>query len=142
MITFIALGSNLGDSMYYIHAAIDIVSKRIGKVLKQSSVISTKAYGYEDQPDFLNAVIKVDTELEPLELLKELKNIEKDLDRKKTFRWGPRTIDLDIILYEDIVFDSDILHIPHIDFLNRRFVIEPLKEIEENIINPRTKEKI
>lgn len=142
MITYIALGSNLGDSEKYIHCAIKKIEEKVGKVIKKSTIIKTKPYGYEEQPDFLNAVIEVDTDLLPKQLLNELKQIEKELDRIKTFRWGPRTIDLDIILYENVVIDEENLHIPHKDFMNRSFVLGPLTEIAKGLINPRTNEKI
>ena len=137
MITFIALGSNIGEREKYVRLALEEIEERVGSILKKSSVIETEPYGYLDQEDFLNMVIKVDTRLKPYELLEELLAIEKDLDRVRTINWGPRTIDLDIIYYEDLIVDEEDLSIPHIDLYNRDFVLEPLVEIEEGLLDPR-----
>ncbi|MDL2310344.1 2-amino-4-hydroxy-6-hydroxymethyldihydropteridine diphosphokinase [Peptostreptococcaceae bacterium OttesenSCG-928-C18] len=137
MIVFIALGSNIGEREKYINLALEDINTKVGTILKQSSTIETKPYGYTDQEDFLNLVIKVDTELSPRKLLESLMSIEKDLDRVRLITWGPRTIDLDIIYYEDKVIEEEDLQIPHIDLYNRNFVLEPLVEIDENFIDPR-----
>ncbi|WP_100065029.1 2-amino-4-hydroxy-6-hydroxymethyldihydropteridine diphosphokinase [Miniphocaeibacter massiliensis] len=137
MISFIALGSNIGERKKYIKSALDLISKRVGKILKESSVIETEPYGYTEQENFLNLVIKVETDLSPRELLNELMDIERELDRVRKITWGPRTIDLDIIYYEDKIVDEVDLHIPHIDIYNRNFVLGPLVEIEEEFVDPR-----
>lgn len=137
MITYIALGSNIGERENYIEKAIKEINNRVGKVLKRSKTIETEPYGYTDQNSFLNLVIEVDTNLNPEKLIKELLEIEIDLDRVRVITWGPRTIDLDIIYYEDKIIDTENLHIPHIDLYNREFVLKPLEEIAENFIDPR-----
>ena len=100
--------------------------------------METKAYGYTEQDDFLNMAISVETELEPRELLEALHEIEAELDRVRLIRWGPRTIDLDIIFYGERIIDEEDLHIPHIDFMNRDFVLSPIAEIAPDLTDPRS----
>lgn len=128
--TYIALGSNIGDSETYLNEAVE----KIGQiptctVEKVSSYLVTEPYGVTDQPDFLNACLKMRTLLYPEELLKELNRIEKEADRERIIHWGPRTLDLDILLYDDIVLEEDDLCIPHVEMHKRSFVLEPLAEI-------------
>lgn len=128
--TYIALGSNIGDSETYLNEAVE----KIGQiptctVEKVSSYLVTEPYGVTDQPDFLNACLKMRTLLYPEELLKELKRIEKEAGRERIIHWGPRTLDLDILLYDDIVLEEDDLCIPHVEMHKRSFVLEPLAEI-------------
>lgn len=137
MIAFIGMGSNIGERHLYIEKAMDLIEDRVGKILKKSSIIETKPYGYLEQNDFLNLVVKIDTKLNYRELLNELLSIEIELDRIRTITWGPRTIDLDIIYYEDKIINEDDLQIPHIDLYNREFVLRPMVEIEEELIDPR-----
>lgn len=137
MKAFIAMGSNMGDRRKYVADALVEIEKRVGKIIGKSSIIETKAYGYTEQDDFLNLAIEVETELSPRELLKELLQIEKELDRVRLIHWGPRTIDLDIIYYEDQIIDEEDLHIPHIDVYNRTFVLGPIAEIDSEFIDPR-----
>lgn len=137
MRTFIAIGSNIGDRHKYVEKAIDLMEERAGTIVKRSTIIETKAYGYTDQDDFLNMAVELDTNLQPRELLKVLQEIELELHRVRKIRWGPRTIDLDIIYYENKVIDEEDLHIPHIDLYNRDFVLEPIVEIDPSFIDPR-----
>ena len=128
--TYIALGSNIGDSETYLNEAVE----KIGQiptctVEKVSSYLVTEPYGVTDQPDFLNACLKMRTLLYPEELLKELNRIEKEAGRERIIHWGPRTLDLDILLYDDIVLEEDDLCIPHVAMHKRSFVLEPLAEI-------------
>ena len=128
--TYIALGSNIGDSETYLNEAVE----KIGQiptctVEKVSSYLVTEPYGVTDQPDFLNACLKMRTLLYPEELLKELNRIEKEAGRERIIHWGPRTLDLDILLYDDIVLEEDDLGIPHVEMHKRSFVLEPLAEI-------------
>ncbi len=134
----IGVGTNMGDRREYIKKALSELEKRAGRIAAKSSVIETKAYGYTDQDDFLNLAVSLETTLEPYELLRVLMSIEKDLDRVRLFRWGPRTIDLDIIFFDDRIIDRPDLHIPHIDFYNRDFVLGPVSEIEPDLVDPRT----
>ena len=128
--TYIALGSNIGDSETYLNEAVE----KIGQiptctVEKVSSYLVTEPYGVTDQPDFLNACLKMQTLLYPEELLKELNQIEKEAGRERIIHWGPRTLDLDILLYDDIVLEEEDLCIPHVEMHKRSFVLEPLAEI-------------
>ena len=136
MKVFLALGSNIGEREDYIKKAIDEIERRAGSIIDRSPIMQTKAYGFEDQPDFLNMALKIETELEPLELLDVLQKIELDLDRVRTVHWGPRTIDIDIIYYEDRIIDCDRLKVPHPDRCNRTFVIVPITEIEKDFVDP------
>lgn len=128
--TYIAIGSNIGDSETYLNEAVE----KIGQiptctVEKVSSYLVTEPYGVTDQPEFLNACLKMRTLLYPEELLKELNRIEKEAGRERIIHWGPRTLDLDILLYDDIVLEEDDLCIPHVEMHKRSFVLEPLAEI-------------
>lgn len=128
--TYVALGSNIGDSETYLNEAVE----KIGQiptctVEKVSSYLVTEPYGVTDQPEFLNACLKMRTLLYPEELLKELNRIEKEAGRERIIHWGPRTLDLDILLYDDIVLEEDDLCIPHVEMHKRSFVLEPLAEI-------------
>ena len=134
----IGIGTNMGDRGEYIRKALSELEKRAGRIVAQSSVIETKAYGYTDQDDFLNLAVSLETGLEPYELLDVLMAVEKNLDRVRLFRWGPRTIDLDIIFFGDRIIDRPDLHIPHIDLYNRDFVLGPVCEIEPDLTDPRT----
>jgi 2-amino-4-hydroxy-6-hydroxymethyldihydropteridine diphosphokinase len=139
---FIALGSNLGDKRKNIEIAIEKIKEKGIKILKVSSIIETEPYGYKDQDSFLNAVCLVETSLDPFSLLRVLLNIEEEMGRKRTFKWGPRNIDLDIIFYDDLVIESEELIIPHPDAHNRTFVMGPISEIEPDFVHPVLKRKV
>ena len=134
----IAIGSNMGEREQYIEKAISEIGERIGRVSAVSDTIETKAYGYTDQADFLNLAICIETDLLPRQLLRVLNEIEADLDRVRLIHWGPRTIDLDIIFYGDQIIDEEDLHIPHIDFANRDFVLRPICDIAPDLVDPRS----
>lgn len=130
-ICYLGIGSNLGNKQKNIAAAIDKVSKLKGtKVLRTSSLIKSKpAGGPAGQPAFLNAALKIKTNLPPSALLSKLKLIEKELGRKKTMRFGPRIIDLDILFYADRAINTKKLNVPHPRMFEREFVLRPLLEI-------------
>ena len=133
---FIAIGSNLGNTEKNILDAInDLIEEGID-VKKVSSIIETEPYGVEEQPKFLNCVVECFTTLSPKELLTLLLDIERRLGRVRTLRWGPRTIDLDIIFYDDLVIDEPDLKIPHPDMQNRFFVLKPLSKIAGDFVHP------
>lgn len=131
VICFLGIGSNLGERERFIKLALERINKLKGtKIIKVSRIIETKPVGGPlTQGKFLNACIKIKTSLSPLTLLKNLQNIELELGRKKTLRWGPRTIDLDILLYGDKIIKEKYLKIPHPKMLERKFVLKPLLEI-------------
>lgn len=134
---YIAVGSNLGDSEDIIEHARDMLSQIPGiRIEKEATLINTKPYGVTEQPDFTNGMYKIKTICEPFELLNKLNEIEAHLGRTRDVHWGPRTIDLDIIYYDDITIDSERLTIPHIDMANRTFVLEPLNEIDPYVRHP------
>ncbi len=136
---YIALGSNMGDKEQYLTQAIDALSKASScKVSQVSSFLRTKPYGVTDQDDFLNGCLKLRTLLTPQELLKVLHGIEKDAGRERVLRWGPRTLDLDIIFYDDWIVDDNDLCIPHVDMHRREFVLKPLHELAPYMHHPCT----
>ena len=136
---YIAVGSNLGESEATIAKARELFLKVEGnEILAESSLIVTKPYGVTDQPDFKNGMWKVSTLLPPYDLLKKLNEIEHRLGRERLIHWGPRTIDLDIIYYDNLVIDSEKLTVPHIDMANREFVLKPLLEVDPYVRHPIT----
>lgn len=133
------LGSNLGDREKNINDAINELQVSGIIISKKSSLYNTPPWGYTEQPDFLNQAIECLTSLEPFELLKEIKKIERKLGREKTVRYGPRIIDIDIIFYDDLIFKSDELTIPHPLMHKRDFVLKPLCEIAPDFVHPELK---
>lgn len=127
-IVYLGLGSNLGNKRKNIKEALRLLRRDV-KIIKVSSLYKTKPVGYLDQPDFLNAVAEIATSLTPLQLLKQVKSIERIIGRTKTVRWGPRLIDIDILLYEGQKIKHSKLIIPHPQINKRNFVLNPLKEI-------------
>lgn len=134
---YIALGSNMGDSMAHLNGAVEALraDARI-RVLKVSDYLVTKPYGGVEQDDFLNGAVELETLYSPEKLLDRLHEIEAEHDRKRLIHWGPRTLDLDIILYEDLIMDTPELTIPHRDMHNREFVLRPLAQIAPYAQNP------
>lgn len=135
---YIAFGSNMGRREEYIKKALLMMEETVGSLAKVSSIIETEAYGYTEQEDFLNGVAEVQTRLTPEELLERLQAIEKKLDRVRVIHWGPRTIDLDIIFYDDCIIHQEQLVIPHGDFRRRDFVLTPMVEIAPGWKDPVT----
>jgi 2-amino-4-hydroxy-6-hydroxymethyldihydropteridine diphosphokinase len=138
-IAYIALGSNLGDRAETLSAASDRVG-RLGRVTARSSLYETEPVGYRDQPAFLNAVLALETNLEPLPLLHALLAIEQELgrDRSKGVRNGPRTLDLDLLLMGDTIVAGEELMLPHPALAQRRFVLAPLAEIVPHLRHPQS----
>jgi len=142
-IAYIGIGSNLGDKIYQCETAIsDILRADQNKLLAKSALFKTKPIGYTSQDWFVNSVIKIETDLKPLDLLRLLKDIESRLGREKTFRWGPRVIDLDILLFDEEEIEMEGLQIPHPRLQERQFVLIPLAEIDRNLIHPVLKKSI
>ena len=134
---FIALGSNIGDRLENLNKAISSMYPDI-TIHKCSSVYETPPWGYRDQREFYNQVCECGTRLEPLDLLSFLKEIEKKMGREFTFIYGPRLIDLDILFYDQQVFNSSNLIIPHPHIEKRAFVLVPLMEIAPDFCHPVT----
>ena len=135
-IAYIALGSNLGDKEKNLRRALLLLTQQGVEVVRVSSFLSTEPYGVTDQPQFLNAVACVRTSLTPLALLDVLLATELAMGRERLRHWGERNIDLDLLLYEDVVLDLPRLHLPHPDMQNRDFVLLPLAEIAPELKHP------
>jgi 2-amino-4-hydroxy-6-hydroxymethyldihydropteridine diphosphokinase len=136
---FLGLGSNIGDRPANIERACRLLSTVEGvRLVRISSLVETKPVGYEDQPDFINAVMEIETALAPRGLLTAIKEIERRMGRTPTVRFGPRIIDIDILLFGQRVIDEPNLTIPHPRMHERRFVLEPLAEIAPDVVNPVT----
>ncbi len=134
---YLGLGSNVGDREEYIEQAIFLLGKTSGiKVLKKSSNYETEAEGVADQPPFLNAAACIETVLSPSKLLSAIQGIENTLGREREVEWGPRTIDIDILLYGDEIVSDDKLQIPHPLLHERLFALIPLNEIAPDTIHP------
>lgn len=134
---YIAIGSNMGNRQGFLDMAADEIDADENCVLlKIADSIETKPYGVEEQDDFLNSCMEVRTLYLPDELLSVCKDIEKKANRVKTMHWGPRTLDLDIIFYDNEVVSKDNLVIPHIEMHKREFVLKPLAQIAPNKIHP------
>lgn len=135
---YIGLGSNLSDPINQVSQALQELDEiQQTKLVKASSMYLSKPMGPSDQPDFINAVAKIATQLTAQELLLELQKIEQVHQRaRKSERWGPRTLDLDIILFGDMQIDTKLLHIPHYGVAEREFVLIPLQELQADLIIP------
>ncbi|WP_022669853.1 2-amino-4-hydroxy-6-hydroxymethyldihydropteridine diphosphokinase [Hippea alviniae] len=129
---YLSLGSNVGNRRRNINWAVVYLSKRVN-VISKSSIIETEAWGYKKQKKFLNCALKVDCKLKPFELLKFCKNIERKLRRVKKFKWGPRTVDVDIVAFKNIILKRKRLWLPHRHAHQRLFVIEPLMELDAKL---------
>jgi 2-amino-4-hydroxy-6-hydroxymethyldihydropteridine diphosphokinase len=139
---FIGIGSNLGNRVEHCDNAIKLLETGGISVLKRSVMIETKPWGVTDQPEFINMVIEIETDLPPDALLALLKKTERAVGRTETVRWGPRVIDLDILLYGDSVLKTPQLEIPHPRISEREFVLRPLAEIAPDTIHPVMKKSI
>lgn len=127
---YITLGSNMGEKREHLEHAVELLKETPGcRVTAVSDFITTAPYGYLEQDDFLNGCLELDTLLAPEELLFRLHEIEQSEKRERVIHWGPRTLDLDIIFYDDLVLDTDTLHIPHVEMHKRDFVLRPLAQI-------------
>ena len=136
---YLGLGSNLGDREAVLLQAINLIGKRVGQVTRRSSFIETEPWGFESKNKFLNAVVCCETELTPREVLQTTQQIERDLGkrkrhatkRQKEINYQDRPIDIDILLYDDLIVDEPDLKIPHPQMYQREFVMRPLNEIRE-----------
>jgi 2-amino-4-hydroxy-6-hydroxymethyldihydropteridine diphosphokinase len=132
---YLSLGSNLGWKEFRLGKAIGSLRKT-GDVLKVSGFHKTKPYGKTDQPDFVNCALELETSLSPEELLASIHTIEGRMGRIRTEKWGPRTIDIDIVFFGGLVIDTPELKIPHPDMQNRDFVLKPLMELCPDLVHP------
>lgn len=136
-LAYLSLGTNMGDRAQYLHDALEMLQEN-GDILvfQQSSIYETDPVGYTDQDAFLNMVVSVKTALSPEELLAYCQTIEKKLGRVRVIRWGPRTMDVDILLYDQNTIDSVSLQVPHPRMHERAFVLVPLLEINKELKMP------
>jgi 2-amino-4-hydroxy-6-hydroxymethyldihydropteridine diphosphokinase len=138
---YLALGSNLDNRLANLKQAVAALPPQM-EVKTKSHIYETPPWGYEDQPKFLNQVIKATTYLEPEPLLKHIKRLEVMLGRKASFQYGPRLIDIDILFYDDLVLDTPSLVIPHPRLHERGFVLLPLMDIAPDLIHPVEKKNV
>jgi len=133
---WLALGSNLGDREGYLRGAIEGLQRAGLRLLRQSRVAETEPVGIRDQPRFLNQVVEATTTMEPRDLLTAIKSLERELGRTPGARWGPREIDIDILLYGRRIVDEDGLRIPHPELTHRAFLLELLAEVDPQLLEP------
>lgn len=138
----LGLGGNMGNRLQNIGKAQMLISQQVGEIVKVSALYQTAAWGHTDQPDFLNQAIIVKTPFTPKMLLNKCLYIEKQLGRRRDIPWGPRTIDIDILLYNDAIIDKETLQIPHPHMQNRRFVLQPLADIAPNYRHPQHRKSL
>jgi len=132
---YLSLGSNMGNRQDYLTTAVRKLNELIGsRVIAVSKLYETKAWGGVIQDDFLNMVVALSTNLSPQELLQQCQQIETSLDRERTVHWGPRTMDIDILTYDEMHIDEALLKIPHPYMLERAFVIIPLADIAPDLV--------
>ena len=140
---YLALGSNMGDKKSYLEEAVEKMGQIKGVIVQQvSEFIETEPYGGVEQDSFFNGCMKVTTLLTPMELLKEMNRIEAEAGRERLIHWGPRTLDLDMIFYDDLITEDEILILPHPDMANRDFVLKPLAELCPYKCHPITKKRV
>lgn len=140
--TYLLIGGNVGDRHKNLEKARQLIEAQAGKLLMQSAIYETEAWGKQDQPAFLNQVLHVETALEPLPLLQVLLKAEQEMGRKRDEKYGPRTIDIDILLYNDLSLETNELVVPHPQLHLRRFALTPLAEIAAAEIHPLLKKSI
>jgi len=143
-IAFLSLGSNLGDRENLIKTAIDLIAERCGQLISCGRIYETPALGFDSDNFFLNTCIKIKTSLQATALLETLKAIERELGRKQKSldEYESRLIDIDIIMINDLVFKGEILEIPHPKFRDRLFVLQPLNDIDGEILDPISRKKV
>ncbi|HOT52855.1 MAG TPA: 2-amino-4-hydroxy-6-hydroxymethyldihydropteridine diphosphokinase [Anaerolineaceae bacterium] len=134
-VVFLGLGTNLGDRAANLAAARQQLGEKL-TLIRASSVYETEPWGYREQPPFLNQALQAETDLSPQRLLRLLKRLERRLGRTRTFRYGPRLIDIDILFYDRTVINSRRLQIPHPRLPERAFVLVPLAEIAPDFVHP------
>jgi 2-amino-4-hydroxy-6-hydroxymethyldihydropteridine diphosphokinase len=140
--TYLLLGSNLGDRVATLHRALVALAGKIGKINSVSAVYETAAWGNEGQPAFLNQAICVATDLTPQQLLAACQEVENAADRVRIEPWGPRTLDVDILFYDDLVLDTPELTIPHPRLPERLFALVPLADIATTYVHPRLRKSV
>ena len=134
---YLLLGGNLGDRNYYIQMSEQLIDKELGAIINRSSIYETEPWGFQHEQNFYNRVVEINTLLNPQELLEKIHNIENNLGReRKNQQYSARTIDIDILFYDDLILNEPNLIIPHSQLHNRKFALEPLCEIKPEFMHP------
>ena len=139
---YLLTGGNIGDRQENLAIAYESIGRNCGDIISTSSIYETAAWGKKDQSSFLNQALEIQTKLNPRRLLKEILRIEKQVGRVRKEKYGPRIIDIDILLFNDEIHDYPSLKIPHPELQNRRFVLVPLAEIAPGVTHPVLKKTI
>ena len=134
--TYLSLGSNIGDRQALMTQALAMLEGTAGRVVSRSAFYVTKAWGITDQPDFLNMCAAIETDLSALELLATILQTERNLGRERKIKWGERTIDIDILVYDDAIINEQVLIVPHPYIQDRRFILVPMAEIAPDLVHP------
>ena len=140
--TYLLLGSNMGNSKIQLGKAMVLIGKQVGKIIRQSSLYTTAAWGNTNQPDFLNQVIVVETKRTAVQTMQAILDIEKKMGRIRTVKNAPRIIDIDILFFNKQIISEAALQVPHPQIQNRRFVLTPLNELSPNFIHPVLKRSV
>ncbi len=141
-VIYLGIGSNLGNREDNCLKAVRALAEKGITVKKVSTLYETEPWGIREQPDFINLALEAETDLSPEKLLKVIREIEEGMGRTETYKWGPRIIDIDILLYDDLIYDSPDLRIPHPLMHERGFVLLPLSEIAPGKVHPVLKKTI
>jgi len=139
---YLLTGGNMGDRQESLATAYECIGQQCGDIISASSLYETAAWGKNDQPSFLNQVLEIQTVLTPRQLLKKILRVEKQIGRVRKEKYGPRIIDIDILLFNDEIHNYPSLKIPHPELQNRRFALVPLTEIAPDLIHPVIKKSI
>lgn len=139
---FLLLGSNLGNREGYLLKAVDLIETELGVVMQKSSIYETEAWGKTDEPNYLNQVVKIDTELSARQVLEKVLQIETRMGRVREEKWGSRIIDIDILFYGQDIINEPGLIVPHPELHNRKFTLGPLNEIAPDLQHPVLKKSI
>ena len=135
-IAYLLIGGNLGNRSANLQKAIQLIEQNCGQVVQSSAIYETAAWGLTEQPAFYNQALKIETNFLPEELMQELLLIEQKMGRIRTVKLGPRSIDLDMLFYDQLILNSTLLVLPHPALTERRFVLLPLAEIAANLMHP------
>ena len=133
---FLLTGGNLGDRTQLLATARELIEKHCGHIIKTSSIYETAAWGNTNQPAFLNQALEINTNLNARQLIRRILSVEKAMGRVRSEKFGPRLIDIDILLFNQEIHDYHFLHLPHPEMQNRRFVLVPMAEIAPEVIHP------
>lgn len=139
---YLSLGSNEGNRTEWLSLCLQMLKQDCGNVIAKSNIYETAAWGLPDQPDFLNMAVCVETPLNEMELLSKIRFIEETLKRQRIVKWGQRTLDIDILLFNNELINNSELHIPHPYLQERRFVLVPLNEIAADLVHPILKKTV